>query len=66
MFFHCQEGSLVYHRAYKPYNLVGPPALQLILNPLAVTFLNNRQYMSPVNHVTLETMICPSLIVVNN
>ena len=27
VFFHYQEGSLVDHRAYKPYTLVGHPAL---------------------------------------
>ena len=45
VFFHYQEGSLVDHRAYKPYTLVGPPALQLVLDPLAVIFLDNRLYM---------------------
>ena len=29
VFFHYQEGSLVDHQAYKPYTLVGPPALRL-------------------------------------
>ena len=33
MFFLCQEGSLVDYQAYKPYTLVGPPALQLVLDP---------------------------------
>ena len=28
MFFHYQEGSLVDHQAYKPYTLVGSPALR--------------------------------------
>ena len=42
VFFHNQEGSLVDHQAYKPYTLVGPPALQLVLDPLAVIFLDNR------------------------
>ena len=46
MFFHCQEGSLVDHRAYKPYTLVGPPALRLVLDPLAVLFLDNRLYIT--------------------
>ena len=27
VFFHYQEGSLADHCAYKPYTLVGPPAL---------------------------------------
>ena len=36
VFFHYQVGSSVDHRAYKPYTPVGPPALQLILDPLAV------------------------------
>ena len=27
VFFHYQVGSLVDNRAYKPYTLVGPPAL---------------------------------------
>ena len=30
------------HRAYKPYTLVGPTALRLVLDPLAVIFLDNR------------------------
>ena len=41
-----QEGSLVDHRAYKTYTLVGTLALQLVLDPLAAIFLNNRLYMS--------------------
>ena len=45
VFFHYQEGSLVDRRAYKPYTLVGPPALGLILDPLAVKFLDNRLYI---------------------
>ena len=32
-FFHYQEGSLVDDQAYKPYTLVGPPALWLELDP---------------------------------
>ena len=40
VFFHYQEGSLVDHQA------LGPPALQLVLDPLAVTFLDNRLYIS--------------------
>ena len=36
VFFHYQVGSLVDHRASKPYTLEGPPALQLVLDPLAV------------------------------
>ena len=36
---------LVDHWAYKPYTLVGPPALQLVLDPLAVIFLDNRLYI---------------------
>ena len=36
------EDSLVDHRAYKPYTLVRPPVLRLVLDPLAVKFLNNR------------------------
>ena len=27
VFFHYQEGNLVNHQAYKPYTLVGTPAL---------------------------------------
>ena len=45
VFFYYQEGILVDHRAYKPYTLVGPPALWLVLDPLAVIFLDNRLYM---------------------
>ena len=30
---------------YKPYTLVGPPAFRLVLDPLAVIFLDNRLYM---------------------
>ena len=45
MLFHDQEGSLVDHRAYKLYTLVGPPALQLVLDPLDVIFLNNCLYI---------------------
>ena len=45
MFFHYQEGSLVDHQAYKPYTLVGPPALQMVLDPIAVIFLDNRLYI---------------------
>ena len=41
VFLHYQEGSLVDHQAYKPYTLVGPPALRLVLDPLAVIFLDN-------------------------
>ena len=39
MFFNYQEGSLVNHQAYNPYTLVGPPALRLVLDPLAAIFL---------------------------
>ena len=46
VFFHYQEGSLVDHRAYKPYTLVEPPALQLILDLLAVKFLDSRLYIT--------------------
>ena len=42
---HYKEGSLVDHRAYKPYTFVGPPALTLVLDPLAVIFLDNRLYI---------------------
>ena len=45
VFFHYEVGSLVNHRAFKPYTLVGPPALQLVLDPLAVKLLNNRLYI---------------------
>ena len=45
VFFLCQEGSLVDHWAYKPYTLVGPPALWLVLDPLAVLFLDKCLYM---------------------
>ena len=45
VFFHYQEGNLVDPRAYKPYTLVGPPALRLVLDPLAVIFLDNHLYM---------------------
>ena len=48
--FHYQVGSLVDHRAYKPYTLVGPPATRLVLvilgiDLLAVLLLNNRLYI---------------------
>ena len=36
VFFHYKVGSLVDQRAYKPYTLVGPPALPLVLAPLSV------------------------------
>ena len=47
MFNYCQtsvlslstEGSLVNHRGYKPYTLVGPPVCRSILAPLAVNSL---------------------------
>ena len=42
VFFHYKGGSLVDHRASKPNTLVGPPALRLALDPLAVKLLNNR------------------------
>ena len=45
MFSHYQVGSLVNHKASKPYTLVGPPALQLVLDPLAVKLLDNRLYI---------------------
>ena len=45
VFIHYQEGSLVDHQAYKPYTLVGPPALRLVLDPLAVIFLDNHLYI---------------------
>ena len=48
VFNYCQtsvlllsRGNLVDHQAYKPYTLVGPQDLQLLLDPLAVIFLNN-------------------------
>ena len=47
--YHYQEGSFVDHQTYKPYTLVGPPALRLVLDPLAVIFLDNRLYM--LNHI---------------
>ena len=34
-FVYTTEGSLVDTRAYKPYTLAGPPALRLVLDPLA-------------------------------
>ena len=46
MFFQYQEGSLDDCQAYKPYTLVRPPALPLVLDPLAVIFLDNRQYIT--------------------
>ena len=46
VFFHCQEGSLVDHRAYKPYTLLGHPALRLVLDPQAIIFLDNCLFMS--------------------
>ena len=46
VFFHYKEGSLVDHRAYKPYTLVGPPAFRLGLDTLAVIFIDNCLYMS--------------------
>ena len=33
------------HRAYKPSTLVGPPAVRLVLDPLAVIFLDNGLFM---------------------
>ena len=45
VFFLYQKGSFVDHQAYKPYTLVGPPALRLVLDPLAVIFLDNRLYI---------------------
>ena len=45
VFFLCQEGSLGDPRAYKPYTLVGLPALRLVLDPLAVIFLDNHLYI---------------------
>ena len=45
VFFHYQVGRLVDHRASKLYTLVGPPALRLVLDPLAVKLLNNRLYI---------------------
>ena len=44
VFFHYQEGGLVDHLVYKPYTLVGHPALRLVLDPLAVIFFNNHLY----------------------
>ena len=41
-----QEELLVDYRAYKPYTLVGHLALRLVLDPLAVIFLDNRLYTS--------------------
>ena len=41
VFFHYQKGSLVDHRASKPYTLVGSPALRLVLDPLAVKLRDN-------------------------
>ena len=46
VYFHYQEGSLVDHQAYKLYTLVGPPALRLLQDPLAVIFLDNCLYMN--------------------
>ena len=40
VFFHYQVGSLVDHRASKPYTLAGPPALRLV-----VLLLDNQLYM---------------------
>ena len=54
VFFHYQEGSLVDHRAYKLYTLVGPPALRLVPDPLAVIFLDNHLYMSPDSLVKIS------------
>ena len=45
VFFYYQEGSLGDHRAYKPYTLLGPPALRLVLDPLADIFFDNRLCM---------------------
>ena len=45
VFFHYQVGSFVDQRSSKPYTLVGPPALQLVLDPLAVKLLDNRLYL---------------------
>ena len=44
VFLHYQE----------PYTLVGPPALRLVLDPLAVIFLDNRLY---IIHRLNETML---------
>ena len=52
MFFHFQVGSLVDHRAYKPYTLVEPPALQMVLDPLAVLHFNNGLYINFPNILT--------------
>ena len=49
VFFHYQVGSLVDHRGSKPYTLVGPPVLRLVLDPLAVLLLNNR--LSMITHL---------------
>ena len=46
MLFHYQVGSLVDYRASKPYAQVGPLALRLALDPLAVLLLNNRLCMA--------------------
>ena len=46
VFFHYQVGSLMDNRASKPYTLAGPPALQLVLDPLAVLLLDNQLYIT--------------------
>ena len=55
VFFHYQEVSLVDHRDYKPYTLVRPPALRLVLDPLAVIFLDNHLYIGADPLIILST-----------
>ena len=57
MFFHYQEGSLVDHRAYEPYTLVGPPALLLVQDPLDIIFLDNRLYRPPDSKMKLANFV---------
>ena len=45
VYFLCQEGSLVDHQAYKPFTLVGPMALRLVIDPLDDILLDNCLYV---------------------
>ena len=64
MFFHCQVGSLVDHRASKPYTLVGPPSLQLVLDPLAVKLLNNGLCITTVVNLLQSRARCNFFITI--
>ena len=70
MLFHYQVGSLVDRRASKPYTLAGPPALRLVLDPLAVLLLNNRLYIPCVYFIFFSNKLTVKpwtlLLVYNN